>query len=62
MKKYLLLLFGVGVILSSSCKKELTETPYSFLTPQTFYKTAADAQSAIDGALSALQPQAYYQR
>jgi len=62
MKKYFLFLSGVGAILLGSCKKELTETPYSFLTPQTFYKTAADAQSAINGALSALQPQAYYQR
>ena len=62
MKKYIILLSGVGAILIGSCKKELTETPYSFLTPTTFYKTAADAQSAINGALSALQPQAYYQR
>ena len=62
MKKYIILLSGVGAILFGSCKKELTETPYSFLTPATFYKTAADAQSAINGALSALQPQAYYQR
>jgi starch-binding outer membrane protein, SusD/RagB family len=62
MKKYLILLSGAGTILFGSCKKELTETPYSFLTPTTFYKTAADAQSAINGALSALQPQAYYQR
>ncbi len=62
MKKYIILLSGVGAILFGSCKKELTETPYSFLTPATFYKTAADAQSAINGVLSALQPQAYYQR
>ena len=62
MKKYLILLSGVSAILFGSCKKELTETPYSFLTPSTFYKTASDAQSAINGALSALQPQAYYQR
>lgn len=62
MKKYIILLSGAGAILFGSCKKELTETPYSFLTPQTFYKTAADAQSAINGVLSALQPQAYYQR
>ena len=46
----------------ASCKKELKEVPSSFLTPDNFYQTAADAQSAINGVLSALQPQAYYQR
>lgn len=62
MKKYIVLLFGAGGLLFGSCKKDLTEVPYSFLTPANFYQTAADAQSAINGALSALQPQAYYQR
>ncbi len=68
MKKNLLikaseaLLILCGALLLGSCKKDLTEVPYSFLTPANFYKTAADAQSAINGALSALQPQAYYQR
>src|SRR5882757_3015746 len=62
MKKYIILLSGVSTLLFASCKKQLTETPYSFLTPTNFYLTAADAQSAINGVLSALQPQAYYQR
>ncbi|HEY4151609.1 MAG TPA: RagB/SusD family nutrient uptake outer membrane protein [Chitinophagaceae bacterium] len=62
MKKYIILLSGVSALLFASCKKQLTETPYSFLTPTNFYLTAADAQSAINGVLSALQPQAYYQR
>ena len=62
MKKYIILLSGIGAILFASCKKELTETPYSFLTPTTFYKTASDAQSAINGVFDQLQPQAYYQR
>ena len=61
-KKYILLLSGVGALFFGACKKQLTETPYSFLTPTNFYRNAADAQSAIIGALSALQPQAYYQR
>ncbi len=51
-----------ALLFFGSCKKDLTEVPYSFLTPANFYKTATDAQSAINGALSALQPQAYYQR
>jgi starch-binding outer membrane protein, SusD/RagB family len=62
MKKYIVLLSGVSALLFGSCKKDLTEVPYSFLTPANFYQTATDAQSAINGALSALQPQAYYQR
>ena len=61
MKKYLLI-FLSGTLLLGACKKQLTETPYSFLTPSNFYLTASDAQSAIAGAFSALQPQAYYQR
>jgi hypothetical protein len=56
------MLSGAGLLLFGACKKQLTETPYSFLTPTNFYQSAADAQSAINGALSALQPQAYYQR
>jgi starch-binding outer membrane protein, SusD/RagB family len=45
-----------------SCKKALTETPHSFLTPTNFYKTAADATSALNGVFSPLQAQTYYQR
>ena len=63
MKKNSLLFAAVaGTLLLGACKKQLKETPYSFLTPSNFYQTAADAQSAINGVLSALQPQAYYQR
>ncbi len=49
-------------LLFSSCKKALEEKPYSVLTPVNFYQNAADAQLAINGVLSQLQPQAYYQR
>jgi hypothetical protein len=63
MKKYsLLFTAAAGALLLGACKKDLTETPASFLTSSTYYKTAADAQTAINGVLSALQPQAYYQR
>ena len=61
-KNILLYTAAAGTLLLGACKKQLTETPYSFLTPSNFYRTAADAQSAINGVLSALQPQAYYQR
>jgi hypothetical protein len=61
-KNILLFTAAATTLLLGACKKQLTETPYSFLTPTNFYQTAADAQSAINGVLSALQPQAYYQR
>ncbi|NOW93423.1 RagB/SusD family nutrient uptake outer membrane protein [Mucilaginibacter sp. SG564] len=61
MKKIYILcaLAGLGL---SSCKKLLEEKPVGILTDQNFYLNAADAQSAVVGALSQLQPQAYYQR
>lgn len=61
-KKFFLFIAAAGTLLLGACKKQLTETPYSFLTPANFYQTASDAQSAVNGVLSALQPQAYYQR
>ncbi|MBS1567042.1 MAG: RagB/SusD family nutrient uptake outer membrane protein, partial [Bacteroidetes bacterium] len=61
MKRYIILLTCMTALLAS-CKKQLKEVPASFLTPDNFYQNAADAQSAINGVLSALQPQAYYQR
>ena len=62
MKKYILLFSAAGTLLLGACKKQLTETPYSFLTPTNYYKNAQDAQTALNGAFSALQPQTYYQR
>jgi hypothetical protein len=50
------------LIIFASCSKKLEEKPFSFLTPSSFYQNEADAQSAINGVLSSLQPQAYYQR
>ena len=38
----------------SSCKKALTEKPYSFLSPENFYKNENDAKTAINGVYSAL--------
>lgn len=59
-KKYILcVLAGLSL---SSCKKLLDEKPTSVLTDKNYYLSAADAQAAIVGALSQLQPQAYYQR
>ena len=38
----------------SSCSKALMEKPYSFLSPENFYKNEADAKTAINGVYSAL--------
>jgi hypothetical protein len=60
-KTYILLLACVGLAMGS-CKKSLQEKPYSILTNANFYQNATDAQSALNGVFSQLQPQAYYQR
>jgi len=54
-----------GVIVAlclASCKKFLTEQPYSFLTPTNFYKNKGDAIAALNGVFSTMQPQTFYQR
>jgi len=61
MKKIYILFAFAGLALTA-CKKQLTEKPYSILTNTNFYTNATDAQAAINGVLSQLQPQAYYQR
>lgn len=61
MKKIYVLCAFAGLLLGS-CKKQLDEKPYSILTTANFYTNATDAQAAINGVFSQLQPQAYYQR
>ncbi|MDB5087276.1 MAG: RagB/SusD protein [Mucilaginibacter sp.] len=60
-KTYILLLACAGLVITA-CKKPLEEKPFSILTNTNFYKNANDAQAALIGAFSQLQPQAYYQR
>ncbi len=62
MKKYIFLITGAGLLLMASCKKQLEEKAYSFNTPLNYYKTAQDAQTAINGVFSAMQAQTAYQR
>ena len=62
MKKYIFLIAGAGLILMASCKKQLEEKPFSFLSPTNYYKNATDAQAAINGVFSAMQAQTHYQR
>jgi hypothetical protein len=53
--KYLTV-FATGLILLSvsSCKKALEETPYSFYSPENFYKNESDAKAAINGVYAEL--------
>jgi len=62
MKKIYILLVACAFLTMASCKKALQEKPYSILTSANFYQNANDAQSALIGVFSQLQPQAYYQR
>ncbi|THU40301.1 RagB/SusD family nutrient uptake outer membrane protein [Niastella caeni] len=62
MKKSIFLIAGAGLMMMASCKKQLEEQAFSFLTPSNFYKNAADAQTAINGVFSAMQTQTHYQR
>ena len=62
MKKSTFLIAGAGLLLMASCKKQLEEKAYSFNTPLNYYKTAQDAQTAINGVFSAMQAQTAYQR
>ena len=61
MKKQLFILIIASLILGS-CKKFLTETPYSLLSTNNFYQTAGDAQVALNGVFATLTAQTYYGR
>jgi hypothetical protein len=62
MKKTIFLIAGAGLMLMAACKKQLEEKAFSFNTPLNYYKTAQDAQTAINGVFSAMQAQTAYQR
>ena len=53
--KYFIAVVGSLSLLSiSSCKKQLAETPYSFYSPENFYKNESDAKAAINGVYNEL--------
>jgi hypothetical protein len=58
MKHTLAIKWMTGILLVifslSSCKKALMEKPFSFLSPENFYKNENDAKTAINGVYSAL--------
>ena len=45
---------ALNAILISSCQKALEEKPFSFLSPENFYKNEGDAKTAIAGVYNAL--------
>ncbi len=62
MKRQISIILLAAAAMFGSCKKGLDEVPEGFLTKDNAFTDASDAQSAVNGLLSALQPQAYYQR
>lgn len=53
--KYLIALAGILSLLGiSSCKKQLEEKPYSFYSPENFYRNESDAKAAINGVYNEL--------
>lgn len=59
-KSIVILLFTC--ITAGSCKKFLTETPYSLLSTNNFYQSAGDAAVALNGVFATLTAQTYYGR
>lgn len=49
MKRIGSLLIAIIILSGAGCKKALQEQPYSFLSPENFYKNADDATAAVNG-------------
>lgn len=52
-------IFTIGIAAAlltgvTSCKKQLEEKPFSFISPNNFYQNEADAKTAVNGIYSAL--------
>ncbi|WP_017259766.1 RagB/SusD family nutrient uptake outer membrane protein [Pedobacter arcticus] len=45
---------GLVLLSSSACKKALEEKPFSFYSPENFYKNESDAKAAINGVYAEL--------
>ena len=61
MKKGIIILL-ITLVAVGSCKKFLTETPYSLLSTNNFYQSAGDAEVALNGVFATLTAQTYYGR
>ena len=59
--KFSKLLATILIIFATvSCEKQLEEKPFSFLSPDNFYKNESDAKAAINGVYSALHTYELY--
>ncbi|WP_113638685.1 RagB/SusD family nutrient uptake outer membrane protein [Nubsella zeaxanthinifaciens] len=45
---------GLALLSTSSCKKALEEKPFSFYSPENFYRNESDAKAAINGVYAEL--------
>ncbi len=53
--RFLTAFSGILIVLSAgSCKKQLEEVPFSFYSPENFYKNESDAKAAINGVYNEL--------
>lgn len=52
--RYFLMLAAGFYLLNTGCKKALEETPFSFYSPENFYKNESDAKAAINGVYAEL--------
>ena len=50
------------VVMTTACSDFLDEIPKDSISPANFYKSADDAEAAVNGAYTALQDNAYYSR
>jgi hypothetical protein len=62
MKKLKYIALVLAVTGFGACRKQLDEKPYGFLSTENFYKTEADANSALIYAYSILPDLDYYSR
>jgi hypothetical protein len=62
MKTYKYIIIALAATFTMGCSKQLEEKPYGFLSTTNFYKTEADANSALIYAYSILPDLGYYSR
>ncbi|MCK8494935.1 RagB/SusD family nutrient uptake outer membrane protein [Spirosoma sp. RP8] len=61
-KKGLLLLLGALAMTGVSCENFLKEEPYDFVSTDNFYRSEADAVTALNGVFNLMQNGLYYAR
>ena len=62
MKNLIYIVLIAVVVLTTACSDFLEEIPRDSISPANFYKSAVDAEAAVNGAYAALQDVGYYSR